>query len=154
MPATSELPLDAPSLAIDPVDSLVVGALRRIAVGRADCPSLTRDLVLACGEDAREVMATLTVFLQVLAGGGPSRLNIGPPGRCVLTADERRLTALIASAQRGHDAVFEGLLDGLARREARASAALVVRAVATALCAHGLRLSSPDTACPANLRPA
>jgi hypothetical protein len=83
MSVLSEPFLDARSRAFDPIDNLPIGALRRIAVGRPDCPSLTRDLAIACGEDAREVLATLTVFLQVMTCGGSrpisSALPVGAP---------------------------------------------------------------------------
>jgi hypothetical protein len=124
-------------------ERLLTWAWRLIAVGRGNCPVLEREFAEACGEDAREVLATFVGFLQALVHAGRRRLVIGAPGGAEKTADERRILALIASAQADEALLFDAHLDWLARADARHILAMGARALATALSVHGLCLALP-----------
>ncbi|HZC15917.1 MAG TPA: hypothetical protein VE309_04075 [Caulobacteraceae bacterium] len=127
-------------------ERLLTWAWRLIAQGRGDCPVLEREFAEACGEDAREVLATFVGFLQALVHTGRRWLVIGSPGSSERTADERRMLTLIAAAQADEPPLFEAHLDWLARAEARHVLAIGARALATALSVHGLCLALPASA--------
>jgi hypothetical protein len=122
---------------------LLISALRRIALGHG-CSVLTRrDFAIAFPGDANEVFATFCAFLQALAHAGRRKLRAGRPGAPRATPDETALLALIAAAQAGDEVLVDAHLCWLARADARPSVAIMTRALATALAAHGQWLRVP-----------
>ena len=141
----------------DPGDTgrqFLVWAWRRIIVGRGDCPAVARALALHCGEDAGEVLATLSTFLQALSYTARRRLQVGHPGCAGITADEQQLLALVAAAQAGEAPLMEAHLRWLVRPDARIPAAIAAGALGTALSVHGLVLTLPEPVVPLRRPPA
>jgi hypothetical protein len=128
---------DRGSSALGPGEELLIGALRRIAVGQ-DCAALTRrDFAIAFPGDANEVFVTFRAFLKAVAHAGRRKLRVGLPASPTPTPDETLVIALIAAAQAGDEALFDAYLCWLTRAEARVSVAIMTRALATALAVHG-----------------
>jgi hypothetical protein len=130
-------------LGLGHAEHLVVWAWRRMVAGHGDCPVLMREFAAACGENGPEVLATLAVFLQILARASRRRLVVGPPVCLALTADERQVLTLLAAAQAGHCAAFDAHLGWLARRETRPALSIGARALANAFADHELELPLP-----------
>ena len=131
---------------------LLIGALRRIAMG-GGCAALTRrEFATAFPGDANEVFATFRAFLQSLAHGGRRKLRVGLPGACAMTADEMTIIALIAAAQADDAARLNAHLCWLARGDARRLVAITTRALATALLVHGQWLKLQPCPCPSSSR--
>jgi hypothetical protein len=137
MPATRD-PTEAGASA-----DLLIGALRRLAIGQK-CATLARhDFALAFPGDGAEVFATFRAFLCTIAHATRRKLRIGLPGSPQPTPDETLLVALVAAAQTGDDDLVDAHLCWLARAEARCPVALTLRALATALAVHGHWLQAP-----------
>jgi hypothetical protein len=116
---------------------LLIGALRRIALGYG-CLAVTRhEFAIAFPGDASEVFATFCAFLQALAYAGRRKLRAGRPGSPIPTPDETALLALIAAAQADDQPLIDAHLCWLARPEARIAVTITARALATALAVHG-----------------
>ena len=129
-------------------ERLLIWTWRKIVTGRASCPLIAREFVKLCGEDAAEVLATLSTFLQALAYSGRRDLQIGYPGCPSLTTDERWLLSLIAVAQADDEERIDAHLRWLARATLRPALAIAARALATALKVHGVDLPLPTTVVP------
>jgi hypothetical protein len=133
----------------DPCDgeTLLIGALRRVAARQEGCALTRRDFAIAFPGDAAEVFVTFRAFLGTLAHGGRRKLRIGLPGSTCVMPDETLLIALLAAAQTSDDGLVDAYLCWLARPGARATVAITARALATALAVHGhwlRRAPAPD----------
>jgi hypothetical protein len=116
---------------------LLLSALRRSALGQACADLIRHDFAVAFPGDANEVFATFRASLQALAHARRRKLRVAYPCAKVLTPDETLLLAVVAAAQAGDKALFEAHLCWLALPRARDAVAITVRALATALAAHG-----------------
>jgi len=131
------------------VEHLLIWSWRRVATGRVECPVMAKEFTDVCGEDAREVFATLCTFLKALGFASRRRLNLRAPGWPTMTADERRMLTLLGAAQAGDRALFTAHLCWLARPERRHELQIATCALATALAANNLVLSLPQPSAPA-----
>jgi hypothetical protein len=127
---------------------LLIGTLRRVAIGHK-CAELTRrDFALAFPGDGDEVFATFRGLLCTIAHASRRKLRIGLPGSPQPTPDETLLIALVAAAQARNDDLVDAHLCWLARPEARCAVAITLRALATALAVHGHWLPAPTSCHP------
>lgn len=131
-------------------EHLLVWALRRLVIRPDVCGVVDREFTTACGEDAAEVLATLRLFLRGLAYTARRRINIGHPGSCALTTDERQILAMVAAAQQSDHGRLDASICWFARIEARGQLALATRALASAFNAHALAIRAAP---PNGLRP-
>lgn len=131
-----------------PGEHLLVWALRRMVKGKDYGPLVGREFADTCGEDGREVLATLHTFLLALIHTCRRELSIGHPGCPSLTADERQVLMLVAAAQNGREAQFDAQLRWLAADDDRPTLAMTARALATALVYNRLTLTPPASQLP------
>ncbi|MDE1149759.1 MAG: hypothetical protein PW843_24680 [Azospirillaceae bacterium] len=131
-----------------PGEHLLVWALRRMVQGKDYGPLVGREFADTCGEDGREVLATLHTFLLALIHTCRRELAIGHPGCPSLTADERQVLMLVAAAQNGKEAQFDAQLRWLALENDRPTLAMTARALAGALRVNSLTLVPPAAQLP------
>ena len=135
--------MDGP-VELDDLDRAVLWAMRSVAVGRVDCPSLRRTFVDLYGQTADQILCALMVMIRLLASRTGRGLRMHMPGAGAVSRDEllilAALSALQAEAPENADASLAQLL-GL-RSEPGLLAA--VRYVADLLAERGRRLSGPE----------
>lgn len=131
-----------------PGEHLLVWALRRMVKGKDYGPLVGQEFADTCGEDGREVLATLHAFLLALIHTCRRELSIGHPGCPSLTADERQVLQLVAAAQNGKEAQFDAQLRWLATDDDRPALAMTARALAFALGHNHLTLTPPASQLP------
>jgi len=100
---------------LEDYDRAMLWALRCVAAGRLDCPSLRRAFVDLCGRTADQMLCGLLVLVRLLAERSPDGLRLHLPGSSVMSRDERAiLTALAALRDEcGADTAVSGLADHL-----------------------------------------
>lgn len=77
-------------------DGAFLWALRCVAAGRLDCPSLRRAFVDLCGPAADPLLCGLLVFVRLLAVRCPGGLRLHLPGSSAISRDERAILAALA----------------------------------------------------------
>ena len=81
-------------------EHLLVWAMRAIALGHEDCPTLVRTFRAACGVLGDPLLQSYTVFIRYLALVSRQRLRVHVPGCPCVARDERGALAVVAAAQR------------------------------------------------------
>ncbi|CAN7320336.1 hypothetical protein LJR219_001698 [Phenylobacterium sp. LjRoot219] len=135
--------MDGP-VELDDLDRAVLWAMRSVAVGRVDCPSLRRTFLDLYGPPADQILCALMVMIRLMASRTSGGLRMHMPGSSAVSRDEllilAALSAVQAQAAENADASLAELL-GL-RRDPGLLAA--VRYVADLLADRGRRLSGPE----------
>jgi len=114
-----------------------------LAAGRARCPALHRDMEIAAGALAGELLAVLSVFLVTIGNSSRRRLAVGHPICRHRTLDEAAVLALIAARQSGDGARVAAHLRWLVLPERREAVAKALAAFADVAGRAGLRLAPP-----------
>lgn len=137
------LDMDGP-VELDDLDRAVLWAMRSVAVGRVDCPSLRRTFLDLYGPAADQILCALMVMIRLLASRTSGGLRMHRPGASAVSRDEllilAALSAVQAEAAENADASLAQLL-GLGRDPGLIAA---VRYVADLLGDRGRRLSGPE----------
>lgn len=137
------LDMDGP-VELDDLDRAVLWAMRSVAVGRVDCPSLRRTFLDLYGPAADQILCALMVMIRLLASRTSGGLRMHMPGASAVSRDEllilAALSAVQAEAAENADASLAQLL-GLGRDPGLIAA---VRYVADLLGDRGRRLSGPE----------
>jgi hypothetical protein len=132
---------------LDDLDRVVLWAMRSVAVGRADCPSLRRTFHDLYGPAADQILCGLLVMVRLLGARAADGLRLHMPGSSAVSRDEVVILAVLAAAQ--EEAVGDGrpaadaALAQLVGARSDASLAAAVCYVAEMLSARGRRLSTP-----------
>ncbi|CAN7183867.1 hypothetical protein LJR225_000470 [Phenylobacterium sp. LjRoot225] len=138
------------SVELDDLDRAVLWAMRSVAVGRADCPSLRRTFYDLYGPAADQILCGLLVMVRLLGVRSAEGFRLHMPGCSAVSRDEVLILAALAAVQ------DEGLSDARAAADAGlvrlvggpldASLSSALRYVAELLSDRGRRLSRPDLA--------
>jgi hypothetical protein len=72
-------------------------ALRCVAAGRLDCPSLRRAFIDLCGRSADKLLCGLLVLVRLLAAGSEAGLRLHLPGSSVMSRDERAILSALGA---------------------------------------------------------
>ena len=73
---------------LDDLDRAVLWAMRSVAVGRLDCPSLRRAMVDLYGPAADQILCALLVMVRLLANRSVKGLRMHMPGSNAVSRDE------------------------------------------------------------------
>ena len=79
-------------------EHLLVWAMRAIALGHEDCPTVVRTFRHACGTHGDETLQTYVIFIRYLALSSRRRLQVHVPGCPCVGTDEAAALAIIAAA--------------------------------------------------------
>lgn len=135
--------MDGP-IELDDLDRAVLWAMRSVAVGRVDCPSLRRTFVDLYGPAADQILCALMVMIRLLANRSGGGLRMHMPGSSAVSRDEllilAALSAVQAEAAESADFTLAQLL-GLGRDPGLIAA---FRYVADLLADRGRRLTGPE----------
>lgn len=139
--------LDGP-VDLDDLDRAVLWAMRSVAVGRADCPSLRRTFHDLYGPAADQILCGLLVIVRLLGARSAEGLRLHMPGSSAVSRDELMILSALASAQEQTSSEARRLADaGLAQLLGHAgpdaSLTSAFRYVAELLSDRGRRLSRP-----------
>lgn len=138
------------SVELDDLDRVVLWAIRSVAVGRADCPSLRRTFHDLYGPAADQILCGLLVMIRLLGARVADGLRLHMPGSNAVSRDELMILAALAGVQgqsseeagrEADNALAQLLGDG---RDT--SLACAIRYVAELLSDRGRRLSTPELA--------
>lgn len=80
-------------------EHLLVWAMRAIALGHEDCPTVVRTFRRACGTHGDETLQTYVIFIRYLALSSRHRLQVHVPGCPCVGTDEAAALAIVAAAQ-------------------------------------------------------
>jgi hypothetical protein len=149
--------MDGP-VELDELDRTVLWAMRSVAVGRLECPSLRRAFLDLYGPAADQILCALLVMVRLLACRTGRGLRMHMPGSNAVSRDELMILSALAAVQ------DEEPLDDDAPRAAAdlaellggridASVVSAFRHVGGLLSEGGRRLSAPGLARPAFVRP-
>jgi len=135
---------------LDDLDRAVLWAMRSVAVGRLDCPSLRRAMVDLYGPAADQILCALLVMVRLLANRSVKGLRMHMPGSNAVSRDELMILSALAvvQAEACADAgprVAAELAEMLGGR-IDASLASAFQYVAELLSDRGRRLSPPEAA--------
>src|ERR1700751_2071675 len=147
MQADAAVDMDGP-VELDDLDRAVLWAMRSVAVGRLDCPSLRRTFLDLYGPAADQILCGLLVMVRLLA----SRAACGPrmhmPGRSAVSRDELLILSALAIVQEaaGGGAALRVAteLSELLGGRFDSSLAAAIPYVAELLPDRGRRLSAPE----------
>lgn len=89
---------------LEDYDRAMLWALRCVAAGRLDCPSLRRAFVDICGRSADQLLCGLLVMVRLLADRSEGGLRLHLPGSSVMSRDERVVLSALASLREAHGA--------------------------------------------------
>lgn len=152
MQADAAVDMDGP-VELDDLDRAVLWAMRSVAVGRLDCPSLRRTFHDLYGPAADQILCALLVMVRLLASRAAAGLRMHMPGSSAVSRDELLILSALAIVQEDADSgaalrvatelseLFGGRFD--------ASLASAFQYVAELLSDRGRRLSAPEPARPA-----
>jgi len=134
------------SAELDDLDRAVLWAMRSVAVGRGDCPSLRRTFHDLYGPAADQILCGLLVLVRLLSARASQGLRLHMPGSSAISGDELRILAALAAVQEeglaaGRVAVNRGLAQLLGGRP-DAGLAAAIRYVAKLLSDGGRRLTA------------
>lgn len=135
---------------LDDLDRAVLWAIRSVAVGRADCPSLRRTFLDLYGPAADQILCALLVMIRLLASRSGGVLRLHMPGSSAVSRDELLILSALAVVQQDVTSGGEGglpILDGVDPCLASA-----FRYVAELLSDRGRRLTPPEPPIVAPLR--
>ena len=141
---------------LDDLDRAVLWAMRSVAVGRLDCPSLRRAFLDLYGPAADQILCALLVMVRLLASRTERGLRMHMPGSSAVSRDELLILSALAVVQ--EDACGEAGLCVAAELAERLggrvdpSLAAAVQYVAELLSDRGRRLSACEAAPPAGPR--
>lgn len=133
------------ALDLEDLDRAVLWAMRSVAVGRADCPSLRRTFHDLYGPAGDQILCGLLVMVRLLGARSAEGLRLHMPGSSAVSRDEVLILTALANVQ--DEALGEGRAcadAGLARLvEGGPDASLrsAFRYVAALLSDRGRRLS-------------
>ena len=82
---------------LEDYDRAMLWALRCVAAGRLDCPSLRRAFVDLCGRSADQLLCGLLVMVRLLADRSEAGLRLHLPGSSVMSRDERAILSALGS---------------------------------------------------------
>jgi hypothetical protein len=133
------------SVDLDELDRAVLWAMRSVAVGRADCPSLRRTFHDLYGRAADQILCGLLVMVRLLGARTGGGLRLHMPGSSAVSHDELLILAALAAVQEAPAGEREpspplGLADLAGGSDASLNSA--IRYVAELLSERGRRLSS------------
>lgn len=143
--------MDGP-VELDDLDRAVLWAMRSVAVGRLDCPSLRRAFLDLYGGSADQILCALLVMVRLLASRAERGLRMHMPGSSAVSRDELLILSALAVVQ--EEACGEAGLCVAAELAERlggrvdASLAAAVQYVAELLSDRGRRLSVGEGAPP------
>lgn len=137
-------PLDMDGLELDELDRAVLWAMRSVAVGRVDCPSLRRTFVDLYGPSADQILCALTVMIRLLASRTRGGLRMHMPGASAISRDELLILAALSALQAEAVETADASLAELLGLERDAGLLAAVRYVGDLLGDRGRRLSGPE----------
>jgi hypothetical protein len=136
------LDLEGP-VELDDLDRAVLWAIRSVAVGRADCPSLRRTFVDLYGPRADQILCGLLVMVRLLANRSAGGIRLHMPGGSAVSHDELLILAALTAMQgEACGSADAGLADVLGEG-VDASLVSAFHYVAELLSGEGRRLSGP-----------
>jgi hypothetical protein len=125
-------------------EQLIVWSLRAIALGHAECPALRRAYEVALGSSAEEAFTALFLAVRTLGLGATRKLRLHAPGCDCVSADERALVSLLASAQQalgeGDERALRAQMGELVAAPLQTTFLENLQAVASALEVNGYHL--------------
>ena len=89
---------------LDDYDRAMLWALRCVAAGRLDCPSLRRTFLDLCGRRADQLLCGLLVMVRLLADRRVGGLRLHLPGSSDMSADERAILSALARLREEREA--------------------------------------------------
>lgn len=100
---------------LEDYDRAMLWALRCVAAGRLDCPSLRRAFVDLCGRSADQLLCGLLVMVRLLSDRCEAGLRLHLPGSSVISRDERAIISVLAALreEQGPDAAANELAERL-----------------------------------------
>ena len=147
MQAAAAVDMDG-TIELDDLDRAVLWAMRSVAVGRLDCPSLRRTFFDLYGPAADQILCALLVMVRLLAGRAAFGLRMHMPGSNVVSRDELLILSALAIVQEdagsGEALRAATELSELLGGRFDASLASAFRYVAELLSDRGRRLSAPE----------
>ena len=98
---------------LEDYDRAMLWALRCVAAGRLDCPSLRRTFLDLCGRTADQLLCGLLVMVRLLADRRQGGLRLHLPGSSEMSGDERAiLSALVRLRDEREAAAAAAELEG------------------------------------------
>ena len=96
---------------LEDYDRAMLWALRCVAAGRLDCPSLRRAFVDLCGPSADQLLCGLLVMVRLLSDRCEAGLRLPLPGSSMISRDERAILSALAALreEQGPDATANEL---------------------------------------------
>ena len=147
MQAEAAVDMDGP-VELDDLDRAVLWAMRSVAVGRLDCPSLRRTFLDLYGPTADQILCALLVMVRLLASRAACGLRMHMPGSSVVSRDELLILSALAIVQEdagsGKALRVATELSALLGGRFDASLAAAFQYVAELLSDRGRRLSAPE----------
>jgi hypothetical protein len=151
MQAEAAVDMDGP-VELDDLDRAVLWAMRSVAVGRLDCPSLRRTFLDLYGPAADQILCALLVMVRLLASRAAGGLRMHMPGSSAVSRDELLILSALAIVQEeAHGAAARRVaaeLTELLGGRIDASLTSAIHYVAELLSNRGRRLSAPEPARP------
>lgn len=155
MQADAAVDMDGP-VELDDLDRAVLWAMRSVAVGRLDCPSLRRTFLDLYGPTADQILCALLVMVRLLASRAAGGLRMHMPGRSAVSRDELLVLSALAIVQEeaGSGAALRiaAELSELLGGRVDASLTSAFQYVAELLSDRGRRLSAPEPRRPATVQ--
>ena len=147
MQADAAVDMDGP-VELDDLDRAVLWAMRSVAVGRLDCPSLRRTFLDLYGPMADQILCALLVMVRLLASRAAFGLRMHMPGSSGVSRDELLILSALAIVQEdagsGEALRVATELSELLGGRFDASLASAFQYVAELLSDRGRRLSAPE----------
>ena len=137
------LDMDGP-VELDELDRAVLWAMRSVAVGRVDCPSLRRTFVDLYGPPADQILCALMVMIRLLASRTSGGLRMHMPGSSAVSRDELLILAALSAVQAQAAESVDASLAQLLGLGGDAGLLAAFRYVADLLADRGRRLSGPE----------
>lgn len=137
------LDMDGP-VDLDELDRAVLWAMRSVAVGRVDCPSLRRTFVDLYGPPADQILCALMVMIRLLASRTSGGLRMHMPGSSAVSRDELLILAALSAVQAQAAESADASLAQLLGLGGDAGLLAAFRYVADLLADRGRRLSGPE----------
>lgn len=137
------LDMDGP-VELDDLDRAVLWAMRSVAVGRVDCPSLRRTFIDLYGPSADQILCALMVMIRLLASRSRGGLRMHMPGASAVSHDELLILAALSAVQAEAAENADASLAQLLGLHGDAGSVAAVRYVADLLGDRGRRLSGPE----------
>jgi hypothetical protein len=96
--AEAAVDMDGP-VELDDLDRAVLWAMRSVAVGRLDCPSLRRTFLDLYGPAADQILCALLVMVRLLSSRAAAGLRMHMPGSSAVSRDELLILSALAIVQ-------------------------------------------------------